>query len=60
MVSVLALQLIVLFAGQMITGFSLSVTVTVNVADLVLPDASVAVAVTFVVPIANTLPLASE
>src|SRR6185436_1078208 len=42
--------------GQVITGFWLSVTVTVKVQLLVLPLASVAVFVTVVVPTGNVLP----
>src|SRR5439155_7111125 len=45
------------FVGQMITGFSLSVTVTVKVQLLVFPLASVAVLVTVVTPTGNVLPL---
>ena len=45
-------------AGQLIAGASLSLTVTVNVHSAVLPEASVAVAVTVDVPKANVLPLA--
>ena len=43
---------------QVSTGFSLSVTVTVNKHRLVLPLLSVAVFVTMVVPTRNVLPLA--
>src|SRR5258708_8464266 len=43
--------------GQVITGFWLSVTVTVKVQALVLPLASVAVLVTVVVPTGKVLPL---
>jgi hypothetical protein len=39
-----------IFAGQLITGFSLSVTVTVNVLTVVFPEGSVAVEVTVVDP----------
>ena len=45
-----------MLAGQIATGFSLSVTVTVNVQLDELPEGSVAVAVTVVVPIGNELP----
>ncbi len=45
-----------MFAGQVITGFSVSVTVTVNEQVDVLPDASVAVLVTVVVPFGNVEP----
>jgi hypothetical protein len=44
--------------GQVITGFSASVTVTVKLQLVVLPLASVAVFVTVVVPTGNVLPLA--
>ena len=47
-----------MLAGQVITGNSSSLTVTVNVQAAVLPAASVAVAVTVVAPTANALPLA--
>ena len=43
-------------AGQVITGFWVSVTVTVKVQRLVLPLASVAVLVTVVTPTGNVLP----
>src|SRR2546426_6235575 len=46
------------FAGQLICGASLSVTVTVKLQVEVLPCASVAVLVTVVVPTAKLLPLA--
>jgi len=46
----------VIGAGQLTDGDWLSVTVTVNVHVAVLPEASVAVAVTTVVPSANVLP----
>jgi hypothetical protein len=46
------------FAGQLATGASTSVTVTVNVQMLVLPLASVAVQTTVVTPLAKALPLA--
>ncbi len=46
----------VTFAGQVITGFSVSATVTVNEQVDVLPDASVAVLVTVVVPFGNVEP----
>ena len=44
--------------GQVIVGFSVSLTVTVNEHDAVLPDASVTVKVFVVVPVGNVLPLA--
>src|SRR2546427_543673 len=40
-----------ILAGQVIVGFSVSLTVTVNVHALVLPTASVAVQVTVVIPL---------
>ena len=46
-----------ILAGQVIAGAWLSVTVTVNEQVLVLPEGSVAVAVTPVVPTGNVLPL---
>ena len=45
-------------AGQVIVGFSLSVTVTVKLHVEVLPLASVTTKVFVVVPTGNTLPLA--
>ena len=45
-------------AGHVATGACVSLTVTVNEHELVLFDASVAVHVTVVVPIANSVPLA--
>ena len=45
-----------MLAGQVITGFSVSLTVTVNVQLAVLPDASVAVLVTVVVPFGKVEP----
>jgi hypothetical protein len=39
-----------IFAGHVITGFSLSITVTVNVLIVVFPEGSVAVEVTIVEP----------
>ncbi len=45
-------------AGHVATGACVSLTVTVNEHELVLFDASVAVHVTVVVPIANCVPLA--
>lgn len=48
--------LIVAVEGQVITGNSASVTVTVNVQLTGAPQAPVAVAVTVVVPIGNTVP----
>jgi hypothetical protein len=47
-----------IFAGQLATGASTSVTFTVNVQMLVFPAASVAVHTTVVTPLANALPLA--
>ena len=47
-----------MLAGQVITGAVLSLTVTVNEQAAVLPEASVAVAVTVEVPNAKVLPLA--
>jgi len=41
---------LVMFAGQVITGFSVSLTVTVCVHDELLPEKSVAVQVIVVVP----------
>jgi hypothetical protein len=46
----------VILAGHVIVGFCASTTVTVNVQDAVLPDASVAVTVTVVVPTGKKLP----
>ena len=43
-------------AGQTICGAWVSLTVTVNVQTFVLPDASVAMLVTVVVPIGNVEP----
>jgi len=45
------------FAGQLATGASASVTVTVNAQMFVLPLASVAVHTTVVTPLAKALPL---
>src|SRR5687768_12924139 len=45
-----------ILAGQVTTGSSVSLTVTVNEQLVVLLAASIAVAVTWVVPIGNTLP----
>jgi hypothetical protein len=45
-----------MFAGQVIVGFSVSFTVTVNEHDDELPAASVAVEFTVVVPTANVDP----
>jgi hypothetical protein len=50
----------VIGAGTLIAGGVVSVTVTVNVADALLPAASRAVHVTVVAPVANTLPEAGE
>jgi hypothetical protein len=49
-----------MFAGQVITGISLSVTVTVKEQLETLPDASVAVLFTVVVPTGNNEPEAGE
>ena len=49
-----------MLAGQEITGFSPSVTVTSNEQLTELPAASVAVEVTVVVPTAKNEPLAGE
>jgi len=49
-----------LLAGQLIVGFSVSLTVTVNWQLPVLPCASVAEHVTVVVPLANVEPDAGE
>jgi hypothetical protein len=48
------------FAGQVMVGFWVSLTVTVNEQLAVLPEASVAVQVTVLVPFANVEPLAGE
>ena len=48
----------VMFDGQVTVGTWLSTTVTVKEQVAVKPDASVAIAVTVVVPAPNTLPLA--
>jgi hypothetical protein len=45
-----------MFAGQVITGACVSTTVTVKLHEAVLPDASVAVAVTVVVPFGKVEP----
>jgi hypothetical protein len=45
-----------MLAGQLIVGFSVSLTVTENEQLLVLPAASVAVTVTVVVPLGKTEP----
>src|SRR2546421_575857 len=47
-----------MLAGQIVTGGSLSLTVTLNEQALVLPLLSVAVHVTVVTPLLNVLPLA--
>jgi hypothetical protein len=52
------LVLTAIFAGQLATGASTSVTVTVNAQMFVLPAASVAVQTTVVTPLAKALPLA--
>src|SRR4051794_1507518 len=49
-----------MFAGQLIEGACVSLTVTVNMQLPVLPDASVAVHVTVVVPFENVEPDAGE
>ena len=49
-----------MLAGQAMTGFSVSLTVTVNVQLAVLLDASVAVQVTVVVPVGKVEPDAGE
>jgi hypothetical protein len=51
---------LVMLAGQLIVGFSLSLTVTVNEQLPVLFEASVAEHVTVVVPLANVEPDAGE
>ena len=48
--------IVVMLAGQDMVGFSLSFTVTVNEQVAVLPDESVAVAVTVVVPFGKAEP----
>jgi len=53
-----ALLATVMLAGQVAVGFSSSLTVTVKLQVPVLPEASVAVQVTVVVPTANIEPLA--
>src|SRR5205085_1988144 len=55
-VHVPASVLTVLFAGQVIVGFSLSFTVTVNEQLLVLPEASVTVKVLVVAPFGKSEP----
>jgi hypothetical protein len=45
-----------ILGGQVIEGASVSVTVMVNMQEAVLPEASVAVAVTVVVPSGKALP----
>jgi hypothetical protein len=45
-----------MLAGQVITGFSVSLTVTVKVQVAVLPELSVAVQVTVVVPLGKVEP----
>ena len=45
-----------MFAGQAIDGTSVSWILTVNVQALVLPEASIAVQVTIVVPVSNVDP----
>ena len=49
--------MVTMFVGQMIDGISLSTTVTVKEQLFVLPAASVAMARTVVVPLANVEPL---
>ena len=51
---------LVIFAGHAMVGFSVSLTVTVKVHVAVLPDASVAVQVTVVVPFGKAVPEAGE
>jgi hypothetical protein len=46
-----------MLAGQMATGASVSLTVTLKLQLVVLPEASVAVQLTLLVPLANVLPL---
>jgi hypothetical protein len=46
-----------MLAGQIATGTSVSLTVTLKLQLAVLPEASVAVQVTLLVPLANVLPL---
>jgi hypothetical protein len=50
----------VIFAGQVIVGFSVSFTVTVKLQVAVLPEPSVAVQVTVVVPLGNVEPEGGE
>jgi hypothetical protein len=50
--------LVMMFAGQVAVGGSVSLTVTVNEQVAVLPLASVAVQSTVVVPFGNVAPLA--
>jgi len=45
-----------MFAGQLTVGACVSLTVTVNAHEPVLPEASVAEHVTVVVPFANAVP----
>jgi hypothetical protein len=45
-----------MLAGQVMLGFSLSLTVTVKLQEPVLPEVSVAVQVTVVVPFGNIAP----
>lgn len=52
--------LAVIFAGQLITGLTVSFTVTVNVLVVILLEASLAVIVTVVVPAGNAVPDAGE
>ena len=52
--------LVTTFPGQVIAGGSVSLTVTVNVHRLVLPEASVATQVTVVTPFGNVEPDAGE
>src|SRR5438874_9758404 len=46
-----------MFAGQLTTGASMSLTVTLKLQLVVFPEASMAVQVTLLVPLANVLPL---
>jgi len=47
-----------MLAGHVITGFSVSLTVTLKLQVAMLPESSVAVQVTKLVPLANVEPLA--
>ena len=52
--------LAVIFAGQLITGLTVSFTVTVNVLVVILLEASLAVMVTVEVPAGNAVPEAGD